>query len=255
MKSAIFISEINNLGVFMKIERSKDPYELDHILLGKQTIAALTRKNADFIEAVVRLDSNYGKDKTEDWFKKMLNGGDFKECLSEAIVEIDKINSTHLEAGVDGRNEMVKRVLSLCENVEDLKRLLLKTFSANDEEHILYKLTDKIKAKNRDGYRYNLSFATKFCSYASQFLELGDNYSKYDSVVAKCLPLYSECYLKEKTAKKHFLVKQHKNDLESRLSLYATYSNCINRIMALLEADNITLTRSELDHIIWYCFK
>lgn len=239
----------------MKIEYSQDPYKLDHIQFNTQSIAALTRKNADFIEAVVELDSNYGKDKTEDWFKKMLKGGDFKKCLSEAITEIDKINSTRLEAGVNGRNEMVKRVLSLCNNVEDLKRELLKEFSANDEKHILYKLTDKIKAKNRDGYRYNLSFATKFCSYASQFLEIGDNYSKYDSVVAKCLPLYSECYLKGKTAKNHFLVKQHKNDLESRLSLYATYSAYINRIMALIKADNINLTRSELDHIIWYCFK
>lgn len=239
----------------MKIEYSKDPYALDHIILKNQSIAALTRKNADFIEAVVRLDSNYGKDKTEIWFKKMLNGDNFKECLNEVIVEIDKINSTHLEAGINGRNEMVERILFLCDNVDDLKRELLKEFSVNNKEHILYKLTDKIKAKNREGYRYNLSFATKFCSYASQFLELGDNYSKYDSVVAKFLPYYSEAYLNKKITKNYFLDKQNKRDIESKLGLYSTYSDCINRIMELLRADNINLTKSELDHIIWYCFK
>lgn len=239
----------------MNIEYSNEPYKLDHIILNEKKIAALTCKNANFIEAVVRLDSNYGKDQSETLFKKMRNGGNFKECLSEVIVEIDKINSTHLEAGANGRNEMVERILSLCKNVDDLKRELLKEFSVENKDHILYKLTDKIKSKNRDGYRYNLSFATKFCSYASQFLELGDNYSKYDKVVAENLPFYVEAYLNEKISKTHFLSKQNRRSIEDKLNLYVMYSDCINRIIKLLMERNINLSRSKLDHIIWYCFK
>ena len=45
----------------ISIVNSDNPYVLDHIE-GKDTMPALTRKNADFIEAVVRLDSNYAKE-------------------------------------------------------------------------------------------------------------------------------------------------------------------------------------------------
>lgn len=238
----------------MKIKRSENPYVLDRIDNGQKTVA-LTRKNATFIEAVVELDSRYGKVKIGDFFENMLNGSDFEECLINVVTEIDKTNSTRLESGENARKEMVNRILSLCSNVDELKNELLKEFSVNNKEHILWKLTDKIKAKKKDGHRYNLSFATKFCSYASIHLNLGDLYSKYDGVVSRFLPTYSEIYLNEKTAKGHFLVKQNKRNLDDILNLYATYSDCINSILNVLEKDDIKISRNEFDHIIWYCSK
>ena len=41
----------------MKIIRDSNPYVMDK-LVDYNNIAALTRKNADFIEAIIRLDSN-----------------------------------------------------------------------------------------------------------------------------------------------------------------------------------------------------
>ena len=59
---------------------SENPYILDYLLCDKKR-PALTRKNADFIEAVIRLDSNYAKDSyinepsivLKRFIKRMLN--------------------------------------------------------------------------------------------------------------------------------------------------------------------------------------
>ena len=46
----------------IKVISKPDPYALDYVDGRPDKLPALTRKNADFLEAVVRLDSNYAKD-------------------------------------------------------------------------------------------------------------------------------------------------------------------------------------------------
>lgn len=247
----------------VEIIHSDNAYVTDRIASNEKLIA-LTRKNADFIEAVVKLDSNYAKDfdmtnkeSTAYIFNEMQNGGSFEECVSNVIAEIDKTNSTHLEAALDGRKTMAKSVCSICHSVDDLKTELQKDFLAQNRNHILAVLTDKIKAKNKDGFRYNLSFASKFCSYASEFLKIDKRYSKYDNIVARALPTYSKIYLGKEESAGAFLIQQYRTaeGLHYRLDVYEKYATCIESILAKLKNDGIEISKDELDHIIWYSFK
>ena len=258
------------------IKHTSDPYVLDFIL-GYDKMPALTRKNANFIEAVVNLDSNYAKDSqiippdekfdvnvhfsnaegrfcgsTAYWFKKLKDKEiDFRTGILGAIVAIDTVNSTHLEAAKDGRLEMRERICTRCANVNELILELNKEYSINVEDHLISLLTKSIPAKGKNGERYNLSFASKFCSYASIYLGTEVQYSKYDNVVSDALPYYEEVYLGVKRKKTEYKVNQNASDKFSYLlDLYKRYSKCIEKILA--ETD---LNKEELDHIIWYGYK
>ncbi len=113
----------------VKIICDSNPYVMDK-LVDYNNMAALTRKNADFIEAVIRLDSNYKRESenkepdkdfdlkdhssnaeglycgsTKYWFEKMKNDSSkYQECIWGAVVSIDRSNSTHLETTSDGRH-------------------------------------------------------------------------------------------------------------------------------------------------------
>ena len=51
---------------------------------------------------------------------------------------------------------------------------------------------------------YYLSFASKFCSYASSILGSKIAYSKYDKVVAQALPIYYQVYCEELVRKTEY---------------------------------------------------
>lgn len=267
------------------IIESDDPYTLDYVK-GEQlclAMPALTVKNSKFIEAVIRLDSNYSKEVKEEpydngfdpeacpdnqkgkycgsqkyWFNQKLivakTEEEYKKALLGAIISIDRANSTHLMASDDGRKCMRNRIFEKYRRLEDLKDRLKLGFNANDDDDLIRIMTQEVKSSGKQGVRYNLSFATKFCSIASRELGCGDLYSKYDSVVSKRLPMYSEIYLGEKVGNKAFQIKSA-SDLESRLKVYFKYNECIGKIMEVLKADDIKLDRDKIDHIIWYGFK
>ncbi len=251
------------------------PYILDY-LCEDNSITALTLKNSEFIEAVVGLDSNYSRESKDTppdnkyggstfyWFNKMQNGSNFKECLSEFISAIDRSNSTHLEASNDGeksgRQIVLDRILARCQNVDDLKHALENKIV--DENHLIGVLCASMAAKR--GERYNLSFATKLCSYAAEYFKLSVQYPKYDNVVASNLPKYTMYYLNEDENANTYLIndaekRRCKGDraanLKLRLDKYNHYRKSLDSIKAKLCANNIDLSLSEIDHIIWYCNK
>lgn len=267
----------------VQIKSSSDPYELDYVIVKKDIkLPALTEKNARFIEAVVRLDSNYARDFCENepdsefdpeinaqdakgkycgssayWFKKMKEDGtNFKKCVLGAVIAVDTVNSTHLEACNNGRREARDIICDYCHNCEDLVKKLNVPYSA-DKNHILSLLCQPMDAKNKKGKRYNLSFASKFCSYAAELLNANLRYSKYDDVVSDILPLYADVYLGRKYPKGAFKIKygQKGDVLQQRLDLYSKYDKCIDDILNTLKGEKIFLKKEELDHIIWYGYK
>ena len=195
------------------------------------------------------------------WFNEMQNGGDFEKCVAGAILSIDRVNSTHLEACVNGREVIRKRILECCPSanpVDDLKNILQANFCSNGgSSHLLECLTDAIQAKGKKTPRFNLSFATKFCFYASKWLNAGNEYSKYDNVVAEALPTYYDYYKGNKpgTTKKSAFKLQSKMNLQERISVYAKYSECIGEILSELKDLNIVLSREDFDEIVWYTNK
>lgn len=266
----------------VRISRSNDPYSMD--MVKGFDIAALTRKNSNFIEAVLKLDSNYKKEQqavppddrfdlnthasnsnglycgsAKFWFNEMTNTDSdysYKECVLGAVIAIDRSNSTHLETTENGRKKMARRIVKRCPDLDALIDCLSTPFESTDDSHLLSCMMRKGLKSIKDGSdMYYLSFASKFCSYASSSLDLTIDYSKYDNVVAKALPIYYQAYCKEIVRKTEFMVDNSISDkYHNRLDVYERYSDTIALILdALSKKDH--LSRDEFDHIIWYGMK
>ena len=265
--------------MMVEITHSENPYVMD--MVTGCDIAALTRKNSDFIEAVLKLDSNYKKESqyipphkdfkldkhasksnrlycgsTKFWFDEMAKDNSkysYEECVLGAVISIDRSNSTHLETTQNGRKEMAKRITKRCPDIESLRRSLLTPFKSSEKDHLISCMIRTGFKSIKDGSdMYYLSFASKFCSYASSYLGLEIDYSKYDNVVAKALPKYCMTYCNEKVGKTTFLVKNNVTEkYKNRLGVYEKYSQKIAQIIDTLDKNN-KLTRDEFDHVIWY---
>lgn len=291
---------------------SDNPYVLDY-LVGKYhgreyKIPALTKKNRNFIEGVVKLDSNYGIDddpesnpdrdfflnRLEDkeleikaikrdpelmgeisssgkycgstayWFDQMKKGSSgYKKCLLGSIISIDRVNSTHLESSIVGRFKMFEVITSIAPGIDELKDALKNT--SINATHLIGKMSAEIEARRKDQTRSNISFATKFCSYAAYYLFKDDKenkveYSKYDQVVSHALNLYVLAYTEESFPRAHFQISSDRRRrmqgseerLDYTLSVYNEYATRIGKI---LEKDNEDISRNEFDHIVWYGLK
>ena len=114
--------------------------------------------------------------------------------------------------------------------------------------------------KNKNGNRFNISFASKFCAYASKFLNCEIEYSKYDNVVSAALPKYVEIYLNEKVKLSEYKISYNNDDsmntkLKRILYIYKKYSIVISKILETIKQDGIEITKEEFDHIVWYGMK
>lgn len=268
---------------------SKKPYEIDleELINNRETnkIAALTKKNSAFIEAVVRIDSNYKKDtgvvppddgfdvsqNSNDskgkycgsfkyWFNKMQEqGADYGKCMLGAVISIDRGNKTHLEQVMNGRILMRDRIVSFCPNVKSLREALETPFDGENGNHLIAKMTESgLKAIKDNKDRFFISFASKFCAYAAIALKTRTQYSKYDKVVSDYLYLYSNCYCGTDYKKMHFKIKEDPIDFERKrkqgLLIYRDYQNVIDEIIKARQK-TIKLSKTEFDHIVWYCGK
>ena len=262
-------------GKYKLLCKEDKPYDLDYMVGCDEQVVALTKKNSDFIEAVVNLDSNYKKEsqnipphkdfnpETYDdndknlycgsmmyWFDKIKKSeGKFETNILGAIIAVDRSNSTHLQASENGRKVIREIICSKCKTVDELKNEMEKDLK--DDSHLIKLMSVPIKANGKDGNRSNLSFASKFCTTAARHLGCPNNYSKYDGVVAKALPLYSKVYLDKQYKKSYFST----SDINKKYSIYIEYAKVIEDIIVELKKENISLNKDEIDHIIWYTSK
>ncbi len=260
----------------MKVEiitNNSNPYKLDKIR-NYPDLAALTRKNADFIEAVVCLDSNYSidsdninKEGASYWFKRMLDSPDeYEECLKKSIEKIDRTNNTHLESTINGRTKMFQIIKDYCPNVNILKQAVCINPTINNYNNLFYKLC-KTMLNHKGNKANNISFASKFISYARKCLNNNDvSFSKYDSVVSRKLSLYEKIYVdnslkivSSKYENKTNVRKELNNDIDKQnytYEVYIRYMEAIDSILEHLKNDNgIIINKEEFDHIIWYSSK
>lgn len=182
-----------------------------------------------------------------------------KEALSKEIEEsklkaiilltvsaVDRDNVTHISSDGEGPRVLTERIFMRKKTLIDelrnrsfdlVKNLAAKTFD-NPKE-----LSGKIYHP-----RENYSFATKFCHYACFYFFKGlkeqDNYSIYDEVVSRALPLY---------LRKFGITKSNGTAYEERdfnsAGKYKTYSSLIDQ----LRGDKIS--RNGFDHLLWYYHK
>ena len=93
----------------------------------------------------------------------------------------------------------------------------------------------------REG-RKNLSFASKFCHYAAFYMfneEEQDNYSIWDNVLRKAVPLYLHHY--------------HLDNNYDLNHSYPDYQNAIRDIINEAAQDPTQrVSRNGFDHLLWY---
>ncbi len=262
------------------ISNPSNPYLLDR-LANKPVFLALTRKNADYISSIINNFSDESRIKEPSknfepekncssadgmycgsmayWFEEMKKdktNSNFRKNVLGAVIAIDTFNKTHLESCKDGRTKMRDRICKACSDLNGLVTKLNEPFDSNKSDHLISILTGEIDAKKQDQKKFNLSFATKFCSYASFFLTAKATYSIYDSIVSEYLPDYVIEYLKPQVRKKISYkiptARKGTNPLNLRLEIYEDYSKKIEEIIKYLRKNNIRINKRELDHIIWY---
>ena len=257
----------------MKVEiiSNKNPYILDYVK-GTSNIVALTRKNVEFMKAIISLDSNYKDEEniynengSNFWFKCMMDHSKpYDDCLKEAIIRIDIANSTHLESTENGREKMFQIIKKYCPNVERLKEAIVVNPSTNNRDNLFFELC--VTMTNRKNQKANnISFASKFIFYPRKYLNNDVTFSKYDKVVSESLSCYQKIYvdssIKENRNKYLNNVDKRKNfdDKHKQIYTYNTYinyMNAINEILDCLKRDNeIIINQNEFDSVVWYAFK
>lgn len=230
----------------------------------------LTPNNVALVEAMVANDSDYAqagnanavplgkyKGSTAYWMtqlKKTLLNNDVNiaNIMKEAVLAVDRENSTHISADHYGPEVLTDRLLTrkdtLINDLKDRKKgfALIKLLSHKTFEE------DKLVVEGKTYFpRENYSFATKFCHYACLFFfnnedecEYRDNYSIYDGIVVKALPIY----LKGKNIKKKNGKEYRKGDFDTA-EKYPLYSEMIDILR------NNKISRNGFDHLLWYFHK
>lgn len=233
----------------MRIKR-KGVYEFD---TDERRIVVFTEKNIKLMRTIINNDSSYRLSfdtKYKPSSAGFLHGlGHFpqsEEGILKAVTLIDKENSTHLS--VTGTNEGSGggRQIFAGYVLENRERICEQIKTGNSD------IVQELSEKPVHG-RYNISFASKFCTYINRYCFGGDDYSIVDSVLCQVLPAYEAIYLGKET-------KQHKweRQKEEKNFDYGDYHKIIGDILERInksEGVSHEVTRQEFDLFLWYYYK
>ena len=242
-------------------QEQKKKYLLETENFNGIEIVKLTTDNIAKIEAMIMTDSGYSKSgdinacptfkrngkmdyfgSTAYWMTKLKYAIEQKEkselrnIINHAVIAVDKENSTHINSDGVGREQLTDRIMK---RAESLKETLGNIESGLKFIEELAAITSGVDDKHKA--RTNLSFASKFAHYACFYLfdeddKRRDNYSIYDNVLNKALPIY---------IKKYNLSEYDHNS-------YSSYYDCIGEI---IKASGESLSRNGFDHLLWYYYK
>ena len=225
-------------------------------------ILKLSQHNAQFISAVVRIDTNYRKsfDENNDLsaaFYIHHHSNDFagnEDILYEICKRIDRENSTHLS--VSGNHPGDNRGIELMSiGLSQITHLRERLFRGDGQ--LVNEISRLVDGQNK------FSFATKFCASMCRYLFNGkkaDNYVRYDRYIAEILPYYlwkhhvgNENYIR--VGRIHYKSTIESNFKEERD--YQGFKELIDRIRIAAAIDNNTetLSREEFDALVWYYYK
>lgn len=203
---------------------------------------SLTEKNVKLINSMLLIDSRYrdafrGVEGSAQQLFKTYGITQERYRVTEIVVTLNEENATHLPVG-DGIRLTVD---TICK-IDDLEGRL-KSGDAG--------LVDEI-ARAVPG-RYNASFASKYCTFASQYVLEKDNFVIYDSVIADVIPYYAYYYLQENYLRRTRSVWPEKIKSQDG---YDDYRMLIKRIIAASKEDTgYDLSCAEFDSTLWYYYK
>lgn len=283
--------------------RTADPYQFD---VDQNGVPLFTDKNINFVNGMVENDSNYNqadKEEVRKIFEGMFDDDPRKRMAytGRAVYEIDNENSTRLTAvGQHKVDDLMKKLnlepsvviampddegektitggvlftAQIIDGIEGLKERL----NVGDDQ-LVFEISHASKiylneAHVTDVNKINFSFATKFCHWACQYLELGDKYCIYDNVVASVFPYFVDSYASGELASWDCCRMKRVNGAKGSQELVSTienykkdddgYTKYRNLYDAVLEGinkwrsdnnQNGEIGYREVDRLIWYYFK
>lgn len=225
-------------------------------------VLMLSQHNAQFINAIVKIDSNYRKsfdinDESSAAFYIHHHSQDFvcnEHVIFEICKRIDKENSTHLyvSGNQPGDNQGAELVASGLSVMNDLPERL-----RNGDCQLVCDISSLVPGQNK------FSFATKFCANMCENLfdgEIADNYARYDQYVAKILPYYAWKFMVRDEVYVSIGRTHYNSTIESVFKdtrNYQGYKTLIDeiRVLAAREYKTTPLTRAEFDTLVWYYYK
>lgn len=232
----------------------------------KGDLLELSLQNVALVEAMISNDSDYWlsnnpeaapsgnyKGSTAYWMVQLKRAlqdksRNCKEIILQAVLAVDRENSTHIAADGCGPKVLTERIYAKKSQLIDILKDRKKGFKFIED---LSKPTfEGTNVQNGKTYypRENYSFATKFCHYACFHFfegeEWQDNYSIFDGVVCAALPDYLAAAKIEKQKGKPYA----KSDF-SKAKDYPLYSEMIDKLR------NNKISRNGFDHLLWYYHK
>ena len=171
-------------------DQYKACYQLDSFKFESEKYPTLSKKNRDFVEAILSIDSNYRqytnntinhhiykniKDPLSEIFKRLNDENEnFKTNLLKIIVLIDTSNSTHLSASfytgddnsefvtinnkeynvLNGLKEMRDRITKSIHNASELIETIKRPFDPYDKNHI-FNIMNEPTIKREKNKKYN----------------------------------------------------------------------------------------------------
>ena len=201
-------------------------------------IVKLTKNNAKIIEAEINNDEDYFP------FSKILYNyygaekvkNNSEQALFCVIREIDRDNSTNVWRYKQNRDNF-KGVIKY---LVDTDNNFFEKLKSGQKE-----LPDIIVEKYGTGLK---SLSSKICKYLSEWMFGKDNYYINDKYIRHALLFYLDYYKVDK--------KVNNRELKcSRNVDNLSYKDLFDLLDKLNKSAKSGLTKNELDHILWYCYK
>lgn len=207
-------------------------------------VVEITNQNSAIIEQHINDNASYNANFTGKIYEyhKNKNGGVFptsglnaEEALTDVVRMIDLENSTNIWR-YKSKRPYIKNMVNFMINPEsnfwdDLK---------NGRVDLIDRLLEQSGAKDNSGPK---SLASKICKYLCEIMYGLDNYYINDGVVRRVLPYYLNYYGIE-------MPTRNKTKFDSMS--YQDLFNCLEKVK---EASKSNLKRTEIDHIMWYCYR
>lgn len=218
-------------------------------------IVHLTSANASIVESLIQSDPNYqpnAERKYASFCSLDADGNpdyktfDFSNAahLLEVIQEINKDNST-FDFAITYRN---RYPVSACQTFCNFIVNPSSGFPSILDSGCTNSITTLVETMKQKHTCYNAkSLASKVCKYLHQYYYDNDKFYINDKVVRSMLPFYLDYY-----GVNHSLLTKKDRDL-SYPNLYRYLEDLRNAAQRVHGGQSIK--RSELDHILWYCYK
>lgn len=251
---------MSKIPAFMGSQDLPENDELDSLITSKNLthqgrIIELNQHNSQIIENLLLSDDSYIDYGyiTFDYIRKSKNEFDRNDYM-KVLRAIDIVNSTNVWRY--DKKSGNKRMNNIVDLISDPLTEFEKRVDQGDIAIVDEIIKASILNSNENGAR---SFASKVCKYFDEYLKdnptnYQNNYYIDDYYIRRMLPYYLDFYGVKNFTIKSF-GKTYNTNQSTTLISRLQYSDLFDLLEVLRSASNFMLTRSQLDHIIWYCYK